>query len=262
MSGEELPSKEDILAAANAGKSIEPEAQEGEVEYSEIEQQAMEAGWNPEGVEGKPFVSAEEYVARQPIYDELHSLKKELRNQKKATEALKKMQAGIREREREKTIAELKAQRRMAVENDDYDAVDELNDQIASEKANKDAPVGNEVFESWVEENDWYNQDPEMRAYADLIGTGYVAQNEGIPQEQVFKYVENEVKARFAGKFENPKRNQPSLAEPASRGRAASGKGGKHRASELPEEDRSIMRTIVRSGAMTEAEYLKEYFGE
>jgi len=41
-------------------------------EFSEVEQDAMSKGWSPDGVEGKPNLSAEEFVARQPLYDKLH----------------------------------------------------------------------------------------------------------------------------------------------------------------------------------------------
>jgi len=260
------PSKEELLAviagdeAATGNETAPAEEQAEGNEYTETEQQAIDAGWNPEGAEGKQFLTAEEFMGRQPLYDDIRSLKKQLRKTQDGIEAMKKMQDGIRTREREKTMAELKAAKRDALEDQDYDAVMAIDDKIATEKASKDEP-DNEAFESWVDDNEWYHQDKEMRKYADLIGTGYVAQNEGLPPEKVFEYVEQEVKARFASKFQNPKRAEATLAEPARRGRAAPA-GGRHKASELSEDDRQIMRTIVRSGAMSEADYLKEYFGE
>ena len=264
-----LPSKEELLATMEpnadatqeADGNVESQKIEGK-EPTEIEEKALAEGWNPEGVEGKVFLTAEEFMGRQPLYDDIHSLKKQLRRTQESVEAMKKMQEGIRSREREKTLAELKAAKRNAFEEQDFDALIEIDDKIATETANKEAPAENVAFETWVDSNEWYHQDDEMRKYADLIGTGYVAQNEGMAPEKVFEYVEQEVKARFATKFENPKRSRQTMTEGASRGRTTTAPSAKHKVSELSEQDRQIMRTIVRSGTMSEAEYLKEYFGE
>lgn len=269
----ETPKKEDLLAAIAADEAgneapvEEAQAGDEQPEYTEVEVEAMEHGWNPEGVEGKRTLTAEEFMDRQPLYDDIRSLKKQLRKTQDGIEAMKKMQDGIRQRAAEEAIAKLKADKRTALEDGDFDAVMDIDDKIAAEKAAKDAePQTNEAFEEWVDNNDWYHQNEEMREYADMIGTGYVAQKgDKTPPAQVFAYVEQEVKRRFADKFENPRRKAPQLAESAAAGRGSGGtrsSGAKHKAAELPETDRQIMRTIVRSGAMTEAEYLKEYFGE
>ena len=230
-------------------------------EYSETEQEAIDHGWNPEGVEGKKNLSAEEFMDRKPLYDELHGLKKTTRKLQDGMEAMKQMQAGIRAREREKVISELQSQKKEALESENYDAVIAIDDKIAEERASEDAPINNTAFEEWVDSNEWYHQDPEMKEYADLIGAGYNQQNPNKTPVDIYKYVEDEVKKRYPAKFENPNRSQPNSVESASRGR--SGKGGaKHRVADLPENDRRIMDTIVRTGTMSKEEYLKEYFGE
>jgi hypothetical protein len=250
----EVPSKEELLG------NVEEQQEGGEVEYSEVEQKAIELGWNPEGVEGKPFLSAEEFVGRQPLYDDIRSLKKQQRKLQEGIEAMKEMQKGIRERERTKVLNELKAQKKLALENENYDAVIEIDDQIAEHKAAKDEPQQNEQFEAWVENNEWYHQDSEMKQYADMIGAGYFQTNPNKKPEEVFEYVTKEVKTRFAEKFGNPNRSRPNPVEGASRGRPKG--GAKHKVSDLPPDARSIMNTILRTGTMTEAEYLKDYFGE
>lgn len=42
-------------------------AEESTPEYSEIELEAIEHGWNPEGVEGKRNLSAEEFLDRPTV---------------------------------------------------------------------------------------------------------------------------------------------------------------------------------------------------
>jgi hypothetical protein len=266
-----VPSKEELQAILNGeeGAALDDEGAEltsegFEQEYSEIELQAIEHGWNPEGVEGKRNLSAEEFMDRQPLYDEMRNLKKQARKLEEGMDAMRKMQEGIREREREKTIKELQQKKLEALEDGNYNAVIEIDDAIAEEKVNKDTQaVNNHQFEEWVDNNEWYNQDPDLRKYADTLGSGYFATNPNAEPKEVFNYVETEVKARYPEKFGNPRRKAPAPVEGASRGRGQVKRGAsKHKASELPEQDRQIMRTILRTGKMSEAEYLKEYFGE
>lgn len=264
------PSKEDLDAAvkgAAAGKEdvvgteIPGELAPGE--YSEVELEAIEHGWNPEGVEGRRTLTAEEFMDRQPLYDDLKKNKRQLRKQQEQIEALKKHMKIVDERARERAIAELKAEKREALENENYDDVIRIDEQIEETKNAplvEDTPASAE-FESWREENDWYDENPDMKDYADMVGTHYAGKNPTLPPSKVFEYVTNEVKTRFADKFKNPKRAQPTAVEGAVRGRApASGKRQSER--DLPEEHRQIMQTLVRGGTMTKEDYLKSYFGD
>lgn len=94
-----------------------------------------------------------------------------------------------------------------------------------------------------------------------MVGTHFAGKNPGLSPEKVFEHVTNEVKARFADKFTNTRRQQPNPVEGAVRGRAA---GSKQRYNErdLPDEHRDIMNTLVKGGTMTKEEYLKSYFGD
>jgi len=244
-------------------ESIENESSGEEVttesgdELSEIEQEAISHGWNPEGVEGKKNLSAEEFMDRQGLYDDIRGLKKQNRKLLDGMEAMKEFQNTIRVKERERVLNELKAAKKVALENENYDAVVQIDDRIAETKAQENPPT-NTAFEKWIDDNDWYHQDTDMKQYADMIGTGYFQQNPNKSMDDVYLYVSDEVKKRFPDKFGNPKREQPNPVEGASKGRVKTSK--KYSARDLPEHDREIMKTIVRSGAMTEAAYLKEYF--
>lgn len=227
--------------------------------YTESEIQAMEHGWNPEGVEGKKHLSAEEFLDRQPLYDDIRSLKKQTRKLQDGIEAMKTMQDGIRAREREKTIRELQASKKVALENENYDAVLEIDEYIAATRAEPIGPKTNVVFEQWVDKNEWYHEDTERRQYADMIGAAIYQKNPNRPINEVYAEVGKEVRARFPEKFGNNNRERPSPVEGAGKGRTGR-TSSKYSARDLPEGDRKIMETIVRSGAMTKDEYLKEYF--
>ena len=237
----------------------EKEVVDGVEDYSDVEVQAMEHGWNPEGIDGKRNLTAEEFLDRQPLYDDIRSLKKQTRKLQDGIEAMKQMQEGIRTREREKTIRELQASKKLALENENYDAVIEIDDHIAQARVQENTPKSNLAFEQWVDKNDWYHQDQDMKEYADMIGAGYFQQNPNRNVTDVYEYVSKEVKARYPEKFGNSNRERHSPVEGARKGRSSTS-SAKHSARDLPEEDRRIMETIVRSGAMTKEDYLKEYF--
>jgi hypothetical protein len=233
--------------------------EEATAEPSEIELQAAEHGWSAEGIEGKRNLTAEEFMDRQPLYDDIRSLKKQTRKLQDGIEAMKEMQSGIRQREREKTITELNGQKKAALQDENYDAVIAIDDQIAQERATEQEPVNNVAFEQWVDNNEWYHQDTDMKQYADMIGAGFANMNPTKAVSEVYSYVAEETKKRFPDKFGNVNREKPNPVEGAGKGRQAGG-GAKHRASELSDADRQIMKTIVRAGAMSEQDYLKEFF--
>lgn len=93
-----------------------------------------------------------------------------------------------------------------------------------------------------------------MTAFADSLGVELHKQ--GLSPDEVLRRVTREVKEEFKHKFTNPKRDGPSAVEGGAR------KGGRSSgddASGMSEDDVRVMNKIIRSGAMTKEEYLKEY---
>lgn len=252
--------KEELAAALVEGKPEET-GEEAKEEYSEIESQAIEHGWRPEGVDGKKNLSADEFMDRQHLYDDIRSLKKQNRRLEDGMDALTQHNKTVVQRERTRTIEELKAQKKHFLEQENFDAVVEIDEKIADTKAIQDSGIENKNadFETWVDNNEWYHDNPDMKAHADMIGAGYYQQNPNKSMAEVYEYVSKEVKDKFVDKFKNTKRERPNPVEGAVKGRPVGGK--QHSVRDLPEEDRQIMRTIVRAGGISEEEYLKQYFG-
>jgi len=250
-----IPSKEELL-----GSTDEVE----EIEYSEIEQSAIEKGWNPEGVEGKKNLSAEEFLDRQSLYDDLHSLKRQNKRLQSDIENIAKYQKDIREDERRKVIEELKFQKKEALDVGDHDKVIEIDEQLADARETakrEDAEAQtNEDFDVWVVENAWYNDDSDLRDEADVYGEAYWRRNPTKSRSEVYDAVSKHIKRAYGEKFENPKRAKPSAVEPASGTPRKPRVKSKYNASDLPADQRSIMKTILRTTDMTEEQYLKEYF--
>ncbi len=230
-------------------------------EYTEIEQEALEQGWNPEGAEGKLNLSAEEVMGRKPLYDEIHNLKRKTKRLDEAFTAMQSHQSHIRKQERDKVMVELNTQKAEAVNIGDGDAVVKIDNELAAHREEEIAdnkPEANIAFKDWIETNNWYNDSPEMKDYADMIGNGYSNTHPDISMEDVYAHVAKETKIRFPDKFENPKRSKSNPVEGAAKGRA--GKSGKHSVKDLPDTAREIMNTLVRSKALTQEQYLAEYF--
>lgn len=247
--------------AALAAGVESPNQGDTEVEYTDVEAEAMEHGWNPDGAPGKRNLTAEEFLDRQPLYDDIRTLKKETRKLREGLDAALASVEGARKRAAEAAIADLKAAKAQALENEEYDTVVAIDERLVEEKEAAKAPVPNRDFETWVDENEWYHQDSDMKQYADTIGAGYYQQDPNRPMRDVYEFVAKEVKARFPEKFGNVNRERPNSVESASKGRKAR-TGAKHSAKELSDEERRIMRTIVRTGSISEAEYLKQYFSQ
>jgi len=90
-----------------------------------------------------------------------------------------------------------------------------------------------------------------MKAFADTLGQELA--RAGNSPSEVLKKVAIEVRKEFPNKFRNPNQDKPGAVE--------SGKGTAGRSSgsfTLTDEERRVMNTFVRSGAMTEKDYIAE----
>lgn len=260
---EEL-NKDDVTKVEDVAVKKE-EQHDDEPQYNEVELRAMKMGWKPkdEFADSDDYVDADEFIKRKPLFDKNAQLKSELRDVKKALREMANFQAKIREDERKKVYTELKDKKKQALVDGDADRLLEIDEEIADlraqEIAEKNVPQVRQGphpnFIKWVEANTWYAQDAEMRAEADLIGTAYASSNPDKDPEEVLQYVEKRIRKNFPDKFRNPNREKPSVVEGSSR---SSSKPAKKSDIELTEDERRVMKTLVRNSVMTEDEYIAE----
>ena len=249
-------------------------ADEG-VEYTEVELEAMEQGWTPEGVEGKRNLSAEEFLDRKPLYDKMHKLEKQLKQQAQAVEAIKQHEKMVRERMHEEHLKELKAAKKTAFEEMDYDRVEEIDEEIYKAKKDHDnAPAVQPVvdtqaeiqatLEEWVEKNNWYVEDKVMKRFAEGEGSDFRASNPDATFDEVLAHISKTVKKEFPEKFQNMNRTKPSSVEGSSASARRSPATAKQKSvKDLPEEAIPVMKTLVRSGAFkSEQDYVNDYFNQ
>ena len=239
-------------------------APEETTKLSAAEQQAMEQGWVPQDEwEGDPeqWRPAKEFLDRGELFKKIEDQNRTIKEFKRALDDLKGHHAKTRETEYARAIQALKAQKIAALEDGDAAAVVKLDDQIdlvkdAQSKLNQAAfepqEQLNPEFTNWVDKNKWYETSQPMRAYADALGRDLAYK--GLSPSEVLKEVERQVRDEFPQKFRNANRDRPGAVE------SSTNKGGRagNDSVSLSDDERRVMQRFVRTGVMTEKEYMVE----
>lgn len=222
---------------------------------------AIEMGWRPkEEYDGDPakWVSAEIYVARAPLFEKIESQSKIIKDTKKAIEELKAHQAKIAEAEYKRAYETLKAQRKNALAEGDLVTADEYQDQLEELKQNapRTEPDIPPAFQEWRSQNDWYDNDEDMRDFADIKGAKFAKDFPNDP-DKVLEKVTEAVKKAFPDKFKAPKNpareRAPAVESDTAPVGTSSGRGFK-----LTEEEERVAARFERTGVMTRADYIKQ----
>ena len=239
-------------------ESKEPEKQEEEevVAKPDYEEQAKVKGWRPEEeYEGDtPWVDAKEFMGRQPLFDAIHKLNKKSKDQAATIDNLVDHNRTLKETTRKEVLAELKAQKVEALENDDHKAVVEIDDKIDDVKREaveeKAAPKLSEAYTDFVAENAWYENDSALKKTATDMGYGYQFANPGATETEIFEFVSKQIKIQHPEKFEpkkNPKREQANDVAPPKGGNKTPPKKATLKESDLTYDRRQVMNNIVRN---------------
>jgi len=229
------------------------------------EEKAMEQGWVPQDQwEGDPeqWRPAKEFLDRGELFKKIEDQNRTIKEFKRALDDLKQHHAKTRETEYARALNALKAQKKAALEDGDADSVIKLDDQIDLVKAEQqklqsqartpEVPAVDPEFTNWVAKNNWYETSQPMRAYADALGRELALR--GNSPSEVLKEVERQVKIEFAAKFTNPNRNKPGSVE-GSTNKGGKSEGGTY---SLSDDERRVMQRFVRTGVMTEKQYIDE----
>lgn len=243
--------------------------EESTPQVSAIEQKAIEMGWRPKSEfdgDDDDFIDATEFVRRKPLFEKIDHVGKELRETRKALKALQEHHTKVKEAEYQNALKQLRAEKKVALEEGDADRLIEIDEQIAEAKATEisqqtaqrqaaQAPHPN--FVAWVNKNTWYQSDAELRTVADGIGTSYAAKNPETSPDDVLKYVEQRIRKLYPENFRNPNKERPSAVEGRT-STPATEKKDSVSDYHLSDEERKVMNTFVRQGIMTKEEYIKD----
>lgn len=232
-----------------------------ENELSPVEQEAIALGWQPKEQfesdpknEGKKWRSADDFMDRKPLFDKIDQQGRELKEVKKALSHLAHQNSRVEQLAYERAIQDLKAQKVQALEEADHAKVVEIDDALTQLKAappQPQQPGPNPEFVQWAQKNEWYVKDAKMRNTAD--GIGMSLHREGKAPTEILQEVEAQIKRIYPEQF-GLKKVPPS---PDNGGTRQS--GGKSVETSLSPEEKRIMDTIVRTGALSKDEYLKQF---
>ena len=260
------------MAEEEQQKEVPETPEESSEELSETEQKAREMGWSPEGPSdpNKRAISAEEFLDRQKLYDDLKKRGKELRQYKEELEALKESHKKIAKQSYDRALQDLKKEKKEAYDEGDTDKIVEVDEKIRQTEQERDreeqtaskqdnSEEMKEAFQNWAKENPWYENDQDLKEVADAIGHKLQAEDPNIvndPEEFLSKVTEK-VKKASPEKFKGQKRQNPVEGEKNSGG----GKK-KYSIKSLDEDTRRVAKRVMEATGMSEEQYMRDYLGE
>jgi hypothetical protein len=244
------------------------------------EDRALTMGWTPkEQFKGDPekWVDAETFVKRgeeflpflkannRRLEQEREKDKKQIERLEKAVKSSIEHMSKADARAYERAKRELEGQLDQAAQAGDAAGVRavtkelvDLEKDAAKAKPDLDAngwtPDFAEAVSDWKAANPWYGTDRAMTAFAHDLERELVERN--VPDKQRLKQMAEGVRAEFAHKFTNPRREQASTVEGASMGQRKAAKGY----SDLPADARQMCDELVRDKIITREKYISEYF--
>ena len=207
---------------------------------------------------------AEEFVKKGESFHKISGQSSEIKELKKAIGAFTEHHQKVKETEFNRALEYLKQQKKAALEEGDADKLLQADDAIdilkqerqqEAEKAKQQNQTGpTPFFQSWVQQNSWYLQDPELRSFADDIGVGAYQRVGGkIAEPELYALVRQRVMKAYPEKF----RGQGSKTSSVE-GAGSNSKPIKSDSFRLSEEEEKAMKTFVRQGIMTKEEYISE----
>ncbi len=240
--------------------------QEAAKEYTPTQLKAIEQGWKPkdqyEGPE-EDFIDAPEFVRRGELFTKIAAQNNELKAVKRALEEFKRDQSKAKAADLDRNMKHLKHAQRQAMLEGEPEKAFQYEDQLEYVRAEKERvereaaqPVAQQLnpeFVAWEAQNKWYTNDDVMRGAADALG--FKLAEQGMAPGDVLKQVAATIRKEFAHKFPTPKAERPNAVAGTSRGGATRQESNDG----LDADELRIMRKAVDSGAITEAEWKKQY---
>jgi hypothetical protein len=244
-------------------------------------EEATKWGWAPkEKWRGDPndWVDPEQFVEKfVPAIRANKQSHKELREELEQTKRLAKESMEILKKHQEETLAKkdseyqeaiskLKASRNESIRNGEDDEAGKIEEQIEALNAErgklKEKPEvkvdnqPNEALQTWVQDNKWFADDPDLREYALDYAEKLTREGKNPGGQALLELLGEKAKKMFPHKFEAASKNRPNAVEGA--GKPVTTRSGKT-ASDLPPEHRKMMKEMVDAGYITEESYLKNY---
>ena len=237
-----------------------------EKELSEIEQEAMDQGWQPPNefdADDKEFVSAAEFLRRGELFDKIkelkHASKSETRRLEKQIKELTSLVKESRKQGYEQALKDLEAQRQEAVETGDIDAFNKIDARyadvqrkIAEASQTVEEPSVSEVDPAALEfqdrNKDWFNnntpENSQMVNQAISIDQHLANAKPYLTEQQRLQVVEKEMKTLYPHRFSNAKKKRPAPVVSANKADAV-GSAAKVRFEDLDDRQKANCQAFL-----------------
>lgn len=217
------------------------------------EAEAREKGWKPEeeykGAKGG-FVSAEEFLKREPLFERIKDQSKELKSVKRSLDAMTSQFKTQVDAQVALQVKHLKAQKTEAIKAGNVAQVEEIETAITQAEQTTAPAVGepDEVVE-WIGNNQWFEENEEMKLFAMAHNKTYVEKHKNASISDSLTATEKAVKKAFPEEFAPPKKEEkmPTAPNPVEGGTVPKDEKGKNNYSvaRLSEEQKTVYNQMV-----------------
>ena len=187
------------------------------VNYEDV---ARKKGWKPKDeYSGDAWVDAEEFVKREPLFERIKQQSSEVKELRKTIENMAGHFKKVQDVAVQKAIADLKAQKKEAIETGDVSRVEKIEEEIEAQKQIKEEPASVEIkpeIKEWVAKNPWFDTKPDMQKFAISFNKAYIADNPNATLSEALGETAEAVKARFPEAFKEKKAPTSKVEAPAS----------------------------------------------
>ena len=224
-----------------------------DVESADVEDAATKQGWDPNGELGAlEFLSKGSHF-RDGLHKDISELKEE---NSKLYGVVAEHIHNTKTEKHEEAKDTIQAQIRVAAEEGNTDLVISLSEQLSKQVApEKPADPRNAYIDGWVDDNKWFNEEPEMGDEAKALYLMYEGKGETDPKV-ILPKVQAKIEERYPTHFNpiNPNRDKGSVVEGGSNKRTDSSKGLKR--ADLTEVEGLHFDQFIKGG-LKEANLLK-----
>jgi len=262
--------------------AIEAESTVDVVEdYSPAEAKARKQGWSPldswrgdeaDWVDYKEFNLRGELMGR--INEQsgvINHLQKKVTDRELVINDMAALQSQISEREYKKALADLTAQKKEMLQDQDFDGVINIDDQIQELRDMKPKPIDVDAGEApqegqvpqeiidWLAkpEQSWYHTNSTLRGIAEGIASVIQQESPGIAPMELVKQVDSKIRAEVPQHFTKQRGGDVDTGGEFSGNSQTRNRGGVPGWSSLTEEQKAVATRFERVGAMTKKEYIK-----
>jgi len=255
-------------------KEVQQEAQQPQ--YTPEEERALAKGWKPEKEwEGDPgqWRDAKTFLDRGELLDKISSQSREIKQVTAIVNQLSEQNRQVYKAGYVKALNDLRGAKVKALENADHaavmkidDAIDQTKETIRQIDAQRPSAQSGQVsetpaFSNFRRQNAWYEESVAMKHWAHGMALEYANANPNASEEDVYRFIEREVKKEFPQKFV---RRGPPSPDGESRRESSAGKGNTGTTFEallrsMPEDQARVARDMVKREIITKEKYVADY---